>query len=159
MDKEFLRTVLVTLKECYPGKTYAVYEMADENKMLSHLRYLDEYELIDSGVHIIDDVHSEGVNYSLGGAKITARGLDYLAEDGGLAAELGTVTIRLHSTTIQDLIEIALAQRDLPAEKRTAIQNALATASTETVKALTTRLIDAAIKHTPDVWGLFAPIV
>ena len=34
MDKEFLRTVLLALKECYPGKSYDVYDMADEKKML-----------------------------------------------------------------------------------------------------------------------------
>lgn len=36
--------------------------------------------------------------------KITAKGIDFLMDDGGLSAILGVVTVKLHSDTIQALI-------------------------------------------------------
>ena len=154
MDKAYLQEILITLKECYPGESQDVYDLRDEKTMLSHMRYLHEYGLIDSGIAIHEGF--DGIDYSRSGAKITARGLDYLAEDGGLYAELGTVTVKLHPESIKDLIELSLAQRGVEPEKRNAIKKFLDTASTETVKALTNRLIDAGIKHSPDVMSFFS---
>lgn len=37
-------------------------------------------------------------------SKITAKGLDFLADDGGLTAVLGVVTVKLHADTIHDLL-------------------------------------------------------
>ena len=37
-------------------------------------------------------------------SKITAKGLDFLADDGGLTAVLGVVTVKLHADTIKDLV-------------------------------------------------------
>ena len=38
------------------------------------------------------------------GARITAKGLDYIAKDGGLGAVLDVVTIKLHEDTIKELL-------------------------------------------------------
>jgi hypothetical protein len=40
-----------------------------------------------------------------GNVKITSRGIDFLADDGGLAAILGVVTVKLHEETLKALLE------------------------------------------------------
>jgi hypothetical protein len=53
-------------------------------------------------------------------AKITARGLDFLEDDGGLGAILNVVTIRLEADTLRQLLETKINASDMPeADKQT----------------------------------------
>lgn len=70
------------------------------NKAPQTLQYLEEHGLCKSGVMIGADGH-----LALGESRITAAGLDFLEDDGGLSAILGVVTVRLHADTIRALID------------------------------------------------------
>ncbi|STZ75556.1 hypothetical protein [Bergeriella denitrificans] len=52
-------------------------------------------------------------------AQPTQKAFDFLADDGGLSAILGVVTVKLHSDTIQDLLTAKIEQADniTPTEK------------------------------------------
>lgn len=47
-------------------------------------------------------------------AVITAKGLDFLADDGGLSAILGTITVKLHEDTLRAILEDAVEKSAEP---------------------------------------------
>ncbi|MCM0751957.1 hypothetical protein DEA98_13760 [Brucella pseudogrignonensis] len=50
--------------------------------------------------------------------KITAKGLDFISDDGGLSSILGVVTVKLHQETIAALIVDRVENRVLPRRLR-----------------------------------------
>ena len=50
--------------------------------------------------------------------RITAKGIDFLADDGGLSAILGVVTVKLHGDTIQALLAAKIDEADIPPEEK-----------------------------------------
>lgn len=87
-------------------------------------------------------------------ARITAAGLDFLADDGGLTAILGVVTVRLDADTIRAMIEDKLDATDMPAEDKSRLTRWLSTAGSEALKEATKRLVGAALDHAPDALRL-----
>jgi hypothetical protein len=83
------------------------------------------------------------------GAKITAKGLDFLADDGGLSAVLGTVTVRLHADSIKELLLAKVEASAVPAEKKSWLRKQLDAATGETIKKVVNallRLVEQAAK-------------
>ncbi|GJI89905.1 hypothetical protein RugamoR1_30680 [Rugamonas sp. R1(2021)] len=80
---------------------------------------------------------------------ITAAGLDFLADDGGLTAILGTVTVKLHDDTIRNLIETRIQDSDLPPEEKTGLLHQLKELRGESIKHLTMKLLDAGLENLP----------
>jgi hypothetical protein len=76
----------------------------DANKYLANAFYLEEHGLLK------DTLSME--------PRITHKGLDFLADDGGLTTILGVVTVKLHEDTLKDLIGQKIAESDLPAPEK-----------------------------------------
>ena len=87
-------------------------------------------------------------------ATCTARGLDFLAEDGGLTAVLGVVTVRLEAETLKALLTAKVDASDLPAEEKSRIKTLLQKASEEGLKKAATLLVEQAVKYAPDALRL-----
>jgi hypothetical protein len=105
-----------------PGHTI---ESVDEDFYdVPNLRYLAEHGLC--RVEISED---SGLAPHWLSATITAKGTDYLLEDGGLGAELNAVTIRLHPDTIRELLAAQIEASDLPPERKSALMEHLGSAS------------------------------
>ena len=111
------------------------------------LCYLREQGLIDM------DVQKILGGRSIGGIKITARGIDFLRSDGGLSA-LAAPVIRIAPENLIAIIDAALAARGVSAVRRGAVQKALGVAKAETVKTLVHRLVETGIAHLPDIDSL-----
>lgn len=89
------------------------FEGLDFGLILENLRYLEGHGLCESG---IDPRNGEYAYHSV----ITAQGIDYLSDDGGLTTELSTITIRIHPETIRDAIRQQIdASNASAAEKKT----------------------------------------
>lgn len=74
--------------------------------------------------------------------EITVQGIDFLEDDGGLSAILGTVTFKLHADTIRDLIDAKIIESTaIPEQEKPALREALKGMKEEGLKQLTTRLI------------------
>lgn len=117
----------------------------DEPKARSaNLWYLAQHDLID--IQPSQEMQSPW-NVIL--AKINARGLDFLADDGGLSAVLGVVTVKLHADTIRDLIAEKLAASDMPAEQKSTLLNRLRSLGGEALKELTKELVKRGIDASP----------
>ena len=102
LDREVQRGILNKLAESYPAQTIPARQLEPdygERPVIFNLAYLDEHGLTES-------TWSRPIN---GGpspvmTKITAKGLDFISDDGGLSSILGIVTVKLHQDTITALM-------------------------------------------------------
>jgi len=99
-----------------------------------------------------------GTRMDLGHA-ITASGLDFLAEDGGLSAILGVVTIKLHDDTIKELIGLRIQESELPPSDKKRFLDNLRELPGETTKHLVMKLVDMGLEATPQALALLGKVL
>lgn len=76
-------------------------------------------------------------------ARITARGLDFLADDGGLTAVLGVVTIRLHEDTVRELLLSKVdGAHSISLEERSSLKEAIRKLPSKAIEKLTDKLLE-----------------
>ena len=132
LDRNLQREILKELNNIYPdSKTYeywidaaiaqvvGVIETVGEAELYiakrsANLRYLAEHGLV-----VCNDKDLSAT------VKITAKGIDFLADDGGLSAILGVVTVRLHSDTIQTLLDAKINEANIPLEEKSRLKSIL----------------------------------
>jgi hypothetical protein len=101
MDRALQRELLEKLAESYPDKLYWAYlnDISRNDEYVPSLAYLQEHALV------VNDWSEEiGGPDGILSSRITARGLDFLEDDGGLGAVLNVVTVKIHSETIRELL-------------------------------------------------------
>lgn len=160
IDRAMQRRILQTLSSSYPGPmdrdtlAEAVGETAPAT-LDANLHYLEQHGLVE--VNWLRALGLPGPHAT--SAKIHATGLDFLADDGGLSAILGTVTIKFHEDTLRALIESRIASSDLaPADKRQ-WTDALRELPADAIKHLSTKLIDLALDKAPGALPLLAKAI
>ncbi|WP_353402721.1 hypothetical protein [Duganella hordei] len=145
LDRELQRQLLQKFADIYPARGPAGKWEQSSEIVNANLSYLIEHNLI----------HAAAVSHPLSGPvmianiAITAAGLDFLADDGGLTAILGTVTVKLHDDTIRNLIETRIQDSDLPPEEKTGLLHQLKELRGESIKHLTMKLLDAGLENLP----------
>ena len=82
--------------------------------------------------------------------KITARGVDFMEDDGGLSAILRVVTIKLHADTIRDILAAKVMESDAPPEEKSVVVSAIRGASEEVIKNITVGLAEKGLENLPD---------
>mgnify|MGYP001737054235 FL=1 len=102
-------------------------------KQSANLQYLAEHGLV-----VFND--KTRINATV---KITAKGIDFLMDDGGLSAILGVVTVKLHSDTIQALLNTKIDQADIPPEEKSKLKVILSKMGDVALAKLTEKAIDA----------------
>lgn len=146
-NKELMLEVLKRLNE-KPNSVVTTEELAGAGSpeaIQDVARYLHDHGLIKA------DFFLEG----LGFARITTKGRDYLAEDGGLTRELGVVTIKLHEDQLHQLIELQIHRSELPQTQKQRLLDQLRQLPAETTKHLAMQLVDAGLKN----WQLALPLL
>ena len=143
LDRALQKKLLEQLAQEYPERVDIDTITEDATAMLRNLLYLEEHGLVDNNLIRM-----------LGGvarcdSKITARGLDFLAEDGGLTAVLSVVTVKLHANTVRDLIEAKIAASDLPQDEKKRLTDHLRELPGEALKTITTRLVETGLDNLP----------
>ena len=102
INRELQGKLLRDLSDSYPE--HCEYQVGPKDATARaigvNLSYLMEQGLV-SGTAEFLHLDSPVKTYEV---RITARGLDFLADDGGLGAILGVVTIKIHDDTIRQLI-------------------------------------------------------
>lgn len=150
LDRELQNTLLKALADFYPqfmgltalGSKYERNEFPEnEGKLLANLIYLQQHQLI-----VIRKAQCDGDEASFA---ITHQGLDFLADDGGLSAILGVVTIRLHDDTIKELIQLKIMKSDLPPADKKRFVDSLKELPAETTKHLVMKLVDLGLDKLP----------
>ena len=84
------------------------------------MHYLMEHELIEGLIG-----NSSSCQGEVRTAKITAEGLDFLEDDGGLSAILRTVTVKFDPDDLRQLLAAKINQIDLPAPQKKTLTDRL----------------------------------
>ena len=150
LDRNLQREILKELNNIYPdSKTYeywidaaiaqivGVIETVGEAELYiakrsANLRYLAEHGLV-----VCNDKNLSAT------VKITAKGIDFLTDDGGLSAILGVVTVKLHSDTIQALIAAKIDQAEISDSEKSWLKKELGKIKDTALSTLTTNAINA----------------
>ena len=152
LDRELQRKILEELAENYPNCTVLKGESSNSFAP-PNLFYLREHQLIDNCV--TRETRKDGVTQTFSGLKITAKGMDFLADDGGLSAILGTVTVKFHEDTIRALIEKkVMDSSDLAPDDKTVLLSQLRSLPGESIKHLTMKLLDKGLGNLPSAGTL-----
>lgn len=148
LDRELQLEILKALEEAHPDGLDT--EFADRliathaaDKVISNLIYLEGHDLQRAG--IIHALSSRMWNFKA--TEISSRGRDFIADDGGLSAILGVVTIKLHEDTLKTLIATKIEGSDLPQPEKHRWTAALRELPAESTKHLVLKLIDLGFAH------------
>ena len=151
LDRKIQRDLLERLASVYPARAITTEwdaEIGDSPQRIAsaNLIYLQEHGLCDASLSGVVDSSGPKVN----AAKATARGMDFLADDGGLGSILGVVTIKLHDDTIKALIERKILESELPAPEKKRFLDQLRELPGETTKHLVLKLVDLGLEKGPE---------
>lgn len=141
IDRQEQRFILEELSKSYPDPGQVALENdPDGKRRRRHLHYLQDHGLVYEKVSQAS-MAVAGLTFSHGWVA-TAAGLDFLADDGGLSAILGVVTVKLHDDTIKDLVAAKLQESGLPETERNRYLDQLRELPIEATKHLVLKLID-----------------
>lgn len=140
MNREVQLELLQELKGAYPNRV----RLKDTNGAYAiNSLYLHEHGLVECHSRDLQDgIHVHSV-------KITAKGLDFLADDGGLTAILGVVRVQLHEDSIKALIAARVDESDLPEPEKSAIKKHLQSLPGSALAHLTNKLLDLGLSSGP----------
>lgn len=150
LDRDYQRDLLKKLADEYPrsfNPRALLDGISDEDdaKFVCNLVYLEEHGLAISNV----SWNMDGYTYSIGQPRITAAGMDFIADDGGLSAILGLVTIKLHEEDVLSLIGSRINESDLPQPEKNKWIDGLRSLSADSIKHLTMKLLDKGLENWP----------
>jgi hypothetical protein len=116
-----------------------------EDETIRNLVYLEEHGLCSAGL-----VAGIDGNYSYGGAKITATGLDFLEDDGGLSAILKTLTIRVHADTLRDMFSSKIENSALPQTEKSKLKDCIKSLPQKALETATSDLVQVGLSNIPN---------
>ncbi|MDO8768792.1 MAG: hypothetical protein Q7K57_08820 [Burkholderiaceae bacterium] len=158
------KRILLMLAGLFPGGTYALAaELGDasvsESALFANVQYLAGHELVSSGL-VLDETSSGAHVLESRLTSITHKGLDFLAEDGGLSAIFGTVTVRLHGDDLRALVAARISGSDAlaTAEKRKAL-DALRELPGESIKHVFLKVLDLGWDQAPGAIGVIGKLL
>ena len=147
LDRALQKELLERLAEAYPEQLEFPESVDGEgvSSVTVNLWYLDQHGLIEA-------IKAEyiGDPTCIHAAAITHKGLDFLADDGGLSAILNTLTVKLHADTLRELIVARVNASDLPPADKKKIIDHLRGLPAEALKQVTERLVGSALDRMPD---------
>lgn len=144
MIRALQREMLEHLRDHYPNESSDVLSLGDPKYCAGNLYYLRELGL----VRLVEGQFMDGTRH-LSSATITAKGIDFIEDDGGVSALLGTVTIKLHEDTLRRLIESKVKASDAPEDQKTGLLQAIREAPGDAIKHLTEKLLDLGLENAP----------
>lgn len=159
LDRELQLQILQTLAAAYPEGVYDLTTAmqavtADERALLVNSRYLDGHGLVESGFRRRGTLGDNSF-YDMQEHLITPAGLDFLADDGGLTAILGVVTVRFDAAQWAELLASKVeALESVNPEERSRVAQALRSLPAKAIEKVSEKLLDWAVDHAEDAWPL-----
>lgn len=147
LDRELQRLLLEKLRDTYPFSYDFTndfeYGSTNYDRAIANLYYLQSHGLVtEKSVFISQPLGGGKGNIQFGLSEITHKGMDFLADDGGLSAILGVVTIKIEAEQLRTILESKILASDLsPADKQKLI-DVLRAQPAESIKHLTTKIVD-----------------
>lgn len=145
--------MLECLRESYPEySTEFKAKFGKEAGYSGNLHYLLEHGLL-----VGPPVRTTGTPLDLVNVKITAEGLDFLADDGGIGAILRTVTVKFGADQLRQLSEARI--QTLPeGQEKSAVLEKIKTLPAEGLKHFMLRLVDKGIENAPRILELLKSV-
>lgn len=159
LDRDFQLDLMQKMAEVYPA-SYDFF--SDENytdnkvtnKLYTNLYYLQSHGLLEKD-SIYYTVGIGGVgSWALGSTRLNHRGMDFLADDGGLSAILGTVIIKFETEQLKAILAAKIMSSDLSPERKTTMIDAIKELPAEGLKYLTMKIIDAGWEKSDSLMAL-----
>lgn len=146
LDRALQLKILEDLAEHFPKRGDVQQWTREEPALTANLHYLRQHGLVDGTIS-----QEMSGNKHFITAEITAAGLDFLADDGGLTAILGVVTVKLHDDTIRQMLLAKIDASDLPPEEKQGWRDKLRELRGESIKHLTMKLLDKGAESLPAI--------
>ena len=147
LDRSLQRLILIKLADCYPSMMApaALGFTGDDRQPMVNMAYLHEHNLVNAK---LQTMLAGTVGFA--GASITAKGLDFLQDDGGLSSILNTVTVRFDADTLKALLAARIESGPLPEAEKSKLRKWLEEASGDALREGFTRLVKAALDKAPE---------
>ncbi len=146
LDRALQREMLTEMQAVYPELVRTIKgQKKPKPEWIGNLVYLQEHGLCVAQMGVGIDGH-----WNWGGAKITAKGLDFLADDGGLSAILGVVTIKLHADTLRDIIAAKIDSTGASDAEKSVLKSQLKKLPATALQLASTDLMKTGLDHLPN---------
>lgn len=148
IDRELQHRLLQAAADEYPGDVYPQVddlEWEEQKNVAGQLFYLAEHGLIKNHSQISMDGH-----VMFGPYKATKSGIDFIADDGGLSAVLGVVTIKLHDDTVRSLLIQSVQKSSGDETVKGSLVAQIKALPAEALKTLTTKALEAGLQNLPN---------
>ena len=148
LDRGVQRQILERLEQVYPERldSRAINDKFSVEVAAANIAYLQEHGLVD--VVWPAKRASRDAPWQ---AKITARGLDFLADDGGLSAVLGVVVVQLHEDTLKRLLIEQVDASSEPEPIKSVLKKRIRELPAEAVKTVIMESLKAGMSRIPDL--------
>lgn len=124
LDRALQKSILLCLQEKYPVEGY-LYEKdfnCDFQQLNGNVAYLCEHGLLTGDKPVYNP--KDGPNpFCL--SKITAKGLDFIAKDGGLSEILGVITVKFDIDNIREIISARIDASHASEEEKESLKKQL----------------------------------
>ncbi|EXC06112.1 hypothetical protein J506_2866 [Acinetobacter baumannii 625974] len=156
LDRQLQLELMSKMAEVYPSS----YDFSDQIKnsnedqlkrSYANLYYLQSHELLEpKSIHLRFELGGSGSRlFTLGLPRLTEKGADFMANDGGLSAILGVVTVKFEADTLKAILENRINQSDLAPDDKKSMIDALRELPAESIKHLTMKLLDEGLENLP----------
>lgn len=145
LDRDYQYSLLHRFAEFYPHTPILRREFPEmDNQFLVNVKYLSEHELLSSTWS-----RPLGGLQQVTSASITAKGLDFLQDDGGLSAILGVMTVRLHDDTVRQLLIAKVRDSDADQSVKDQMIDAIKALPAAALTSLAKKAMDAGLHNLP----------
>lgn len=147
LRREAQRAILAALNEVYPAAVDGQHGLGGLTFEVTapNLAYLEEHGLVAAKWTAI--LREPARPFS---AKITAKGIDFLADDGGLSAILGVVIVKIHEDSIKALLVEQVEASPANPTVKSKLKQQIAALPAEALKTITTEGLKAGLARMPD---------
>lgn len=139
LQRHLLDKAAMTYPNAVERELDELYEPFDEHTLAANLKYLEQHRLLEPGSV---SVSLDGF-FSFGPLLITHKGLDFLADDGGLSAILGVVTVKFETEQLRAILATKIMSSELSPERKTTMIESVKELPAEGLKHLTMKIVDA----------------
>lgn len=151
LDRARQRELLFELQDEYPHPKFYVLAGDEAGRREAvNLHYLLEHGLIEGRPQF----SSSGDKSSRWQVRITHQGLDFLADDGGLGAILGVITVKLHDDTVRDLLMAGVdADKSIDASAKSKLKDMIRGLPADVLSTAVKEAMKAGLSHVGDIGG------
>lgn len=152
LDRSLQKEILTKLASKYPNqydlsKEYT-YGNEDYIHVTTNLYYLSEHGLVTQNSIAKQTGFGGYFDLQINSPTITHKGLDFLADDGGLSAILNSITVKFDIEQLKDLINLKIQNSNLPIEEKSQLSQTVKELPADSIKYLITKFIDVGWDNT-----------